>query len=61
MEKIFAAVQLAAQDNVYQQQIRGLGMEPAAVGSAEFQQLINRYRGLWSDLIRSQSITPEDG
>jgi hypothetical protein len=36
-------------------------MEPAAVGSAEFQQLINRYRGLWSDLIRSQSITPEDG
>jgi tripartite-type tricarboxylate transporter receptor subunit TctC len=59
IERLNREIAQMATDAAYQQQVRALGMEPAALRPKEFEEVIRSYRNLWSGLIRARGITGE--
>lgn len=58
-ERLNREIAAMSSDPAYQQQIRALGMEPAALKPKEFEEVIQNYRAVWSSLIRARGIKAE--
>ncbi len=59
IDRLNREVAETAANPAYQAQIRSLGMEPAALRSNEFREVIQKYRSMWSELIRTTGLKDE--